>query len=89
MVSFDVRKARYFRRHYHFKTDQDLKNLTLEEATRIADTDPDHATRDLYDAIGGEHLGCRQLSVHQRGRPAATAAVGASIREPCRFRGTT
>ncbi|HSV31487.1 MAG TPA: catalase, partial [Atribacteraceae bacterium] len=36
---------------YHFKTDQGIRNLTAEEATRLSGEDPDHATRDLYEAI--------------------------------------
>ncbi len=44
-------KGEYFWVQYHFKIDQGIKNLTREEATRIAAEDPDHATRDLYDAI--------------------------------------
>jgi len=36
---------------YHFKTEQGSQNLTREEATRMAGEDPDHATRDLRDAI--------------------------------------
>jgi catalase len=36
---------------YHFKTDQGAKNLTREEAEHIKGTDPDHATRDLHNAI--------------------------------------
>jgi catalase len=35
----------------HFKTEQGIRNLTREEAGRLAGTDPDHATRDLYQAI--------------------------------------
>lgn len=35
----------------HFKTDQGIKNLTLEEATEIAGKDLDHATRDLFNSI--------------------------------------
>ncbi|UCH11530.1 MAG: catalase [Fidelibacterota bacterium] len=35
----------------HFKTDQGIENFTREEATRLAGTDPDQATRDLYEAI--------------------------------------
>ncbi|MFZ5981384.1 MAG: catalase, partial [Candidatus Zixiibacteriota bacterium] len=35
----------------HFKTEQGIKNLTREEAVRLAGEDPDHATRDLYQAI--------------------------------------
>jgi catalase len=36
---------------YHFKTDQGIQNLTREEAEQISAKDPDHATRDLYNAI--------------------------------------
>jgi catalase len=36
---------------YHFETDQKIKNLTREESTRISGEDPNHATRDLYNAI--------------------------------------
>jgi catalase len=41
----------YFWVQYHFKTDQGIKNLTGEDATRLSGEDPNHATRDLYDAI--------------------------------------
>ena len=36
---------------YHFKTDQGIQNLTRLEAEDIKGKDPDHATRDLHDAI--------------------------------------
>lgn len=36
---------------YHFKTDQGIQNLTRQEAEHIKGTDPDHATRDLHNAI--------------------------------------
>ncbi|MFC7394123.1 catalase [Scopulibacillus cellulosilyticus] len=36
---------------YHFKTEQGIENLTAEEAVKLAGEDPDHATRDLYNAI--------------------------------------
>ncbi len=36
---------------YHFKTDQGIKNLNREEAEHMKGTDPDHATRDLHNAI--------------------------------------
>jgi catalase len=49
-------KGDYVWIQYHFKTDQGIKNLTREEATRLAGEDPDHATRDLHDAIArGEY----------------------------------
>jgi catalase len=44
-------QGEYFWVQYHFKTDQGIKNLTREEAVRIGGLDPDHATRDLYEAI--------------------------------------
>ena len=36
---------------YHFKTLQGIKNLTREEATRLAGEDPNHSTNDLFAAI--------------------------------------
>jgi len=36
---------------YHFKTDQGIKNLTAAEADAMKASDPDHATRDLFEAI--------------------------------------
>jgi len=36
---------------YHFKTEQGIKNLTRQEAARLAGEDPDYATRDLFEAI--------------------------------------
>nr|XP_034977129.1 catalase-like [Zootoca vivipara] len=36
---------------FHFKTDQGIKNLTVEEAGRLVSEDPDYALRDLYNAI--------------------------------------
>jgi catalase len=35
----------------HIKTDQGIENLTNEEATQLAATNPDSATQDLFDAI--------------------------------------
>ena len=43
--------GRYYWVQYHFKTAQGIQNLTREEATRLAGEDPDHNTRDLYEAI--------------------------------------
>jgi catalase len=45
------KKGEYFWVQYHFKTDQGIKNLTREQATRLAGESPDHATKDLYEAI--------------------------------------
>ncbi len=36
---------------FHVKTMQGIQNFTREEATRMAGEDPDHATRDLFEAI--------------------------------------
>ncbi|KFP74867.1 Catalase, partial [Apaloderma vittatum] len=36
---------------FHVKTDQGIKNLSVEEAGKLASTDPDYAIRDLYNAI--------------------------------------
>jgi catalase len=44
-------KGEFFWVQYHFKTDQGIKNLTRQEATRISGENPDHATEDLYEAI--------------------------------------
>ncbi len=44
-------KGEYFWVQYHFKTDQGIKNLTSQEAEVMRGKDPDHATRDLFDAI--------------------------------------
>jgi len=44
-------KGEYFWVQYHFKTDQGIRTLTGEEATRLSGEDPNHATRDLYEAI--------------------------------------
>ena len=41
----------YFWVQYHFKTDQGIKNLSRQEAEKLSGADPDHATRDLYEAI--------------------------------------
>ncbi len=49
-------KGEYFWVKLHFKTEQGIRNLTREEAVRLAGEDPDFATRDLYEAIErGEH----------------------------------
>jgi catalase len=35
----------------HFKTEQGIQNFAREEAATVCGQDPDHATRDLYEAI--------------------------------------
>lgn len=44
-------KDEYVWVQYHFKTDQGIKNLTQQESEALKGKDPDHATRDLYQAI--------------------------------------
>jgi catalase len=36
---------------YHFKTEQEIQNLTAAEAEEMKGRDPDHATRDLFQSI--------------------------------------
>jgi catalase len=45
------RKGEYCWVQYHFKTEQGIQNFTAAEADAMKTKDPDHATRDLYDAI--------------------------------------
>lgn len=46
----------YYWVKYHFKTEQGIQNLTAAEADALKSSDPDHATRDLFDAIAqGEY----------------------------------
>ena len=44
-------KGEYCWVQYHFKTEQGIQNLTQDEATKLKGEDPDHATRDLFNAI--------------------------------------
>jgi len=44
-------KGEYYWVQYHFKTEQGIQNLALDEATRLKGSDPDCVTRDLYQAI--------------------------------------
>jgi len=44
-------KGEYFWVKYHIKTNQGVKNLTRQEAGVMKGKDPDHATRDLFNAI--------------------------------------
>ncbi|RLN91607.1 hypothetical protein BBJ28_00010013 [Nothophytophthora sp. Chile5] len=39
---------------YHFKTDQGVRNLLVEEAAWLAGADPDYTLHDLYEAIDAE-----------------------------------
>ena len=44
-------KGDYYWVQYHFKTEQGIDNLIRDESTALKGTDPDHATRDLYESI--------------------------------------
>ncbi len=44
-------KGEYFWVKMHFKTEQGIENLTRQEAEKIKGQDPDHATRDMFNAI--------------------------------------
>jgi len=49
-------KGEHFWVKIHFRTEQGIQNLTRQEAERMKGVDPDHATRDLFQAIErGEH----------------------------------
>ncbi|XP_029438884.1 catalase-like isoform X1 [Rhinatrema bivittatum] len=41
---------------FHFKTDQGIKNLSVEKADMLASSDPDYAISDLYQAIATENF---------------------------------
>ncbi len=45
------KKGEHYWVKYHFKTEQGIKNFTREEAAMMAGKDPDHSTRDLFNAI--------------------------------------
>jgi catalase len=44
-------KGEHYWVQYHFKTLQGIKNFTREQAAEMTGKDPDHATRDLFNAI--------------------------------------
>jgi len=44
-------KGEYFWVQYHFKTEQKIQNFDRKEADIMKSKDPDHATRDLHEAI--------------------------------------
>ena len=56
-------KGEYFWVQYHFKTEQGIQNLTREEAEIMKSKDPDHATRDLYQAIKRDEYPAWRLEV--------------------------
>ena len=46
----NAKNERFFVK-YHFKTKQGIKNLSPQKAMELAGSDPDHAQRDLFEAI--------------------------------------
>ncbi|WP_061226707.1 catalase [Leptospira interrogans] len=44
-------KGERFWTKFHFKSMQGIRNLSMEKASALAGTDPDYATRDLFEAI--------------------------------------
>lgn len=44
-------KEEYYWVKFHYKTEQGIKNLQRQEADKLKEKDPDHATRDLFDSI--------------------------------------
>ncbi|TGK87741.1 catalase [Leptospira noumeaensis] len=49
--SFWNQKSERFWVKFHFKSKQGIKNLTPEKASELAGSDPDYATRDLFESI--------------------------------------
>ena len=48
---------------WHLKTKQGIRNLGADEARRLAGVDPDHAQRDLFDAIASRDFPRWDLSI--------------------------
>ena len=70
-------KGEYFWVKYHFKTEQGIQNFAAAEADAMKSKDPDHATRDLSDAIKrGEHPAWRvEVQIMTPNRPRSTASI--------------
>jgi catalase len=47
-------KGEAFYCKWHFKTDQGIRNLPVEEADKLASSDPDYSIRDLYNSIASK-----------------------------------
>ena len=58
---------------YHFKTRQGIENFNREEAVEVGGRNPDHATRDLYDAIERGDYPSWQVCVQVMTEPEALA----------------
>ncbi|TDH66661.1 hypothetical protein CCR75_008392 [Bremia lactucae] len=48
---------------YHFKSEQGVRNMPIDEAAFLAGADPDYANRDLYEAIEGGDFPSWTLSI--------------------------
>lgn len=48
---------------FHVKSNQGIRNLTREQAVELAGKDPDHATRDLFEAIARKDFPSWTLSI--------------------------
>jgi catalase len=56
-------KGEHYWVQYHFKTEQGIKNFTRQEAQEMAGQDPDHSTRDLFQAIARKEYPSWRLEV--------------------------
>ncbi len=58
---------------WHLKTRQGIRNLTAEQATRLAGSDPDYAQRDLWEAIASGRFPQWDVSIQVMTEAAAIA----------------
>jgi len=58
---------------WHLKTRQGIKNLSAAEAVRLAGADPDHAQRDLFNAIAAGDFPKWDVSIQVMTEPTAAA----------------
>ena len=66
---------------WHFKTDQGIRNFTAEEATKLAGSDPDWATRDLFEAIKRKEYPMWTVHVQVMSEEQAKAAQGSILQD--------
>ncbi|TMW58298.1 hypothetical protein Poli38472_011886 [Pythium oligandrum] len=59
---------------YHFKTDQGIRNLSVEDAASLASSDPDYAARDLYNAIANKEYPSWTLYIQKMTQEEAKAS---------------
>ena len=74
-----VRAGEVFYVKFHLKTNQGIKNLDADRAAELAGTDPDYATRDLFEAIKrGDYPSwtlCMQASAAEKNAPDAMTGL--------------